>query len=371
MNFYLTLTTECNLQCRYCYGKSCEDFGNNFNNLAIDYSLPSSITYETASLLTFLRKDPHSTLIFYGGEPLMKLDKLEEIMDAIPDGNFVLQTNGILLDQLGPTYVNRFESIFVSLDGDETVTDYYRGNGTFRKVMNNLRKIREESYRGEIVARMTVAEATEIDKQALRLIETPLISSVHWQLDALFWQNDYPKRDFSKWVREEYNPGVRSLIEKWVEHMRTHGEVWSLYPFVGVTRSLLTDEATRLRCGAGWRVFNIQTNGYITPCPVMAGMEDYYVGNILTDNPGSLRTFRVNEPCVGCELLSQCGGRCLYANVTKLWGNKGFDEVCETVRNLVSELTGALPEIKKLLKIGTIALTDFHSHRYNGCEVIP
>lgn len=71
----------------------------------------------------------------------MRQDKLEEIMDAIPDGRFVLQTNGILLDQLNSSYVNRFESIFVSLDGGESLTDHYRGDGTYRKVMNNLKTI--------------------------------------------------------------------------------------------------------------------------------------------------------------------------------------------------------------------------------------
>ena len=77
--------------------------------------------------------------------------------------------------------------IFVSLDGDEALSDYYRGKGTYRRVANNLKKIRENGFTGEIVARMTVGEETEIDKQVLALAENPglPISSVHWQLDAL------------------------------------------------------------------------------------------------------------------------------------------------------------------------------------------
>lgn len=370
LNFYITLTTECNLQCAYCYGKSCEDFGSDFKTLAIDYSVPSSISYPTQDLLSFLRTAPDSTLIFYGGEPLMKLDKLEEIIDAIPNGKFVIQTNGILLDQIDSDYMNRFESIFVSLDGNEELTDYYRGKGTYRKVMKNLEKIRRNGYKGRIVARMTVSEATEIDRQVLELIENPLISAVHWQLDALFWQNDYPKRNFSKWIHECYNPGVRNLIKKWIDNMRD-GEVWPLSPFVGVTQSLLTQGTSRLRCGAGWRVFNIQTDGHITPCPVMAGMKDYYVGSLSTNNPKTLRTVNVDDPCTNCDLFFMCGGRCLYANVTKLWGTTGFEEVCQTVRNLVNSLNEVLPEIRELLQRERISLTDFDSPQYDGCEVIP
>lgn len=73
----------------------------------------------------------------------MRKNKLEEIMDGFPEAKFVLQTNGILLDQLDSSYVNRFQSIFVSLDGSESLTDHYRGDGTYRKVMNNLKAIRK------------------------------------------------------------------------------------------------------------------------------------------------------------------------------------------------------------------------------------
>ena len=371
MNFYVTLTTDCNLQCLYCYGKSCEDFGSDFNDLTVDYSLPSSVSYDMEFLLTFLKSELNPTVIFYGGEPLVKQDMLKEIMDALPSGRFVLQTNGILLDQLDSPYVNRFGSIFVSLDGEEALTDHYRGDGTYRKVMNNLGTIQKNGYLGEIVARMTVGESTDIDTQVLELVRNPLISAVHWQLDALFWQNDYPKRQFTEWVQENYNPRIRGLIGKWVEHMRNEGEVWTLYPFNGIFHSLLTKQSSKLRCGAGWRVFNVQTDGHITPCPVMAGMKDFYVGSIMTDTSRNLKTVSVGEPCASCDILSLCGGRCLYANVTKLWGPAGFEEVCQTVRNLITGITAVMPEIKKLIEDRTIGLKDFKSPDYNGCEVIP
>jgi putative peptide-modifying radical SAM enzyme len=355
----------------YCYGKSCEDFGSDFNDLTVDYSLPSYVAYDTHFLPAFLKSELNSAVIFYGGEPLLKQDKLKEIMDALPNGKFVLQTNGILLDQLDSAYVNRFESIFVSLDGDEALTDHYRGDGTYRKVMSNLESVRKNGYLGEIVARMTVGEATEIDRQVLELVRNPLISAVHWQLDALFWQNDYPKRRFADWVQEHYNPRIRKLIERWVEHMRTEGEVWTLYPFNGICQSLLTNQSSKLRCGAGWKVFNIQTDGHITPCPVMAGMKDFYVGSIMTDTPRTLRTMSVGEPCASCDILSLCGGRCLYANVTKLWGLTGFEEVCQTVRSLINGITEVMPEIKKLISDETISLNDLKTPDYNGCEVIP
>ena len=169
MNFYVTLTTNCNLRCKYCYEKSCEDFGSDFHGLAIDYSIPSSVTYETGVLRKFLEQDSSDpVLIFYGGEPLLKINRLKETMDAIPNAHFVIQTNGLLLDRLDSDYLNRLDSIFVSFDGDEALTDYYRGRGTYKRVRNNLRNVRERGFQGEIVARMTVAEATDIDAKSWR-----------------------------------------------------------------------------------------------------------------------------------------------------------------------------------------------------------
>jgi len=374
MSFYVTLTTRCNLKCSYCYGKACDDFGSDFHGLEIDYAVPTRIAYETPVLREFLRRTSKPMLVFYGGEPLLEMRRLKEIMNTFPDARFVLQTNGLLLDRLDPKYTNRFESFFVSLDGDEALTDFYRGKGTYRRVAENLKRIKRDGFAGEIVARMTVGEATEIDKQVLALAfngDMP-ISAVHWQLDALFWQNDYLKRDFRGWVEGSYNPRIRALVHFWLEHMKTRGAVLRLYPFLGVMASLLEEERSKLRCGAGSEMFNIQTDGNITPCPVMGGMKDFYLGNIKETTPDQLKnSIFVSDPCSRCDALEVCGGRCLYANVTKLWGSEGFDLVCGTVRNMVDALREIKPEVEQLMEAGTIPSGSFDYVKYNGCEVIP
>jgi putative peptide-modifying radical SAM enzyme len=374
MNFYVTLTTKCNLKCSYCYEKSCEDFGSDFHGLEIDYAIPSFITYGTDVLRNFLEQDNDPVIIFYGGEPLLRMNLLKETMDAVRNARFVIQTNGLMLDKLDRNYLNRLESIFVSLDGDEALTDYYRGRGTYRRVADNLMRVREFGFRGEIVARMTVAEATEIDTQVLAILNSAglPISSVHWQLDALFWQNDYPKRKFSEWTENSYNPRLRRLIRVWIDHMKDSGEVWRLYPFVGIMHSMLNGETSRLRCGAGWYVFNIQTDGNITPCPVMAGMKNFYLGHISNTSIKSLKDrVSVSEPCTSCGSFQICGGRCLYANVTRLWGDEGFNQVCCTVKNMTEALHEVLPEIKSMIEAGNVQSEQFEYPKYNGCEIIP
>lgn len=374
MQYYVTLTSECNLRCAYCYEKGCNDFGVDLGRLKIDYSIPSSIVYDLAKLERFCEKDSDSTIVFYGGEPLLRIDTLEKIMHIVPAKRFLLQTNGILLHRLNSACLNRLDAILVSVDGDRELTDHYRGKGVYDQVIRNLRQLRERGFVGEVIARMTAGRETRIDRDVCSLLfDEELFNSIHWQLDALFWHNDYDKERFSKWVNTEYNPRVRNLIDVWVGHMEDHAEVLRIYPFVGIMRSLLLNEPTKLRCGAGWTMFNIQTDGNITPCPVMAGMSDFYLGNIEHTDPSDLvsRAVFVSEPCTNCSIYSLCGGRCLYANVTKLWGEEGFRLVCSTVKDLVDALKPTVPAILRLMSKGTVLLRDFDYPRYNSCEIIP
>ena len=294
-------------------------------------------------------------------------------MDNVSAKHFLIHTNGLRLDKLESKYTNRFHTILVSIDGGQALTDYYRGAGVYRKVVENLATIANKGFRGEIIARMTVAEETDITKEVRRLLQNNdfCFSSVHWQLDAGFWKNDFAKRQFASWVKNSYNPGIRQLVQLWIDEMKETGKVLRLYPFVGLMQSLLRRKSISLRCGSGWINYSILTNGAIVPCPAMNGMKDFYLGHISTTNPLKLRKVFVSEPCTDCDALNVCGGRCLYANITKRWSAEAYAIVCDTVKNLVSSLKQALPQVERLISQGKIGLSDFGYMKYNGCEIIP
>ena len=376
MFFHVILTTGCNLQCRYCFGESLDDFDEDFSDdLEVDYSLPHKITYDVNLLKDFCSKDPDCVLTFYGGEPLMQMGSLRQIMDNIEPKMYMLQTNGLLLNELETTYVNRFHTILVSVDGEETLTDYYRGKGIFRKVFENLQFIKQNGFDGELIARVTVMEQTNIYKQVLFLLENSEFpfTSVHWQLNAGFWGNDYSRRNFKEWSETNYIPGVRALVDFWVDTMEQKGHVLKLYPILGIAHSLLHDETVNfLRCGGGWINYAIQTDGYILACPTMWGMSNHYLGHIVNSHPLNLAKVFVNQlPCSECGLLNMCGGRCYYANVTQRWSVDAYKEVCNTVKALVDDVSTQIPRIKQLISQGKICLSDFNFIKYNGAEIIP
>ena len=376
MFFHIILTSDCNLQCKYCFGESLDDFDEEFgNDIEVDYDLPRKLNYDLSLLKEFCCKDPECVLTFYGGEPLLEIDKLRQIMDKVETKQFMIQTNGLLLDKLEPKYVNRFHTILVSIDGEEALTDYYRGTGTFRKIINNLKLIKKSGFAGELIARMTVMEQTDINKQVRWLLDNGefSFSSIHWQLNAGFWGNDYQRRNFEDWTKTSYIPGVERLVHFWVDQIQDTGTALKLYPILGIANSLLHEEKKCfMRCGGGWINYAIQTDGYIIPCPTMWGMKKYYLGHIADANPLKLKQLFVNQkPCSQCSILGVCGGRCLYTNITKRWSDEAYSKVCHTVEQLVEAVKREMPIIQKQIRSKQIRLEDFDYLRYNGCEIIP
>ena len=133
MHYHIILTKECNLKCNYCGGGSDTP--------------PREIKYSIADLKSFLSSDSDPVIEFYGGEPLLRIETMKQVMDEIP-GRFVLQTNGLFLHKIEPQYLGKFHTILVSIDGTREVTDRERGNGVYERVMDNVKLIRQNGFRG-------------------------------------------------------------------------------------------------------------------------------------------------------------------------------------------------------------------------------
>ena len=214
MYFHLFLTDSCNLACKYCRGKIFETPELERDNITIDIDIPVDITYDLSDLYSFLSRDPDPVVTFIGGEPTLRSDFIIRIMKDLPNTRFMIQTNGLLLHRLPAEVVNRFKTILISIDGDEEMTDAGRGIGTYRRVMDNINHILAGGYRGEIIARMTMHEPVKILQAVQYLSKNPdySFSSVHWQIDANFW-NDYQIRRFKTWTEESYIPGSEGLLK--------------------------------------------------------------------------------------------------------------------------------------------------------------
>jgi putative peptide-modifying radical SAM enzyme len=360
LNYHLVLTRKCNLNCFYCHGGE-------------ETESETEIQYSMDDLEKFLEKDKDIQLMLYGGEPTLRVPLIIELMNRFPKARFMLQTNGLLLDRIPENYVKLFHSILVSIDGTEETTDWYRSRGVYQKVIANVSWLRDIGYEGDIVARMAISEQSDIYRDVKHLINlrNPSFDHVHWQLNVV-WDAEGNWQDFDKWVEESYNPGISKLVEEWIENMKM-GVIEGIVPFMPLMYTLITGKTSEIRCGSGLDTFAIHVDGKIGVCPISPDWDFSIVGNIWNSDPKDLENcMRVDEPCPSCDDYGLCGGRCLFANKQRLWGEDGFHQVCEVSRHLFETLKHYVPTVRELIQEGIISAEDLNYPEYNnGCEIIP
>jgi uncharacterized protein len=370
MHYHIILTERCNLQCKYCYGKSMEEFDNGLEEkFKFDYNEPCTSNIKITKLKEFISKDPKAVIVFYGGEPLLKIPKIKEIIENI-NVPFRMQTNGQLLDKLEPKYLNSITKILISIDGNRETTNLYRGKNTYEKLTENIKLMKKNNYQGELIARMTVAQDNpDICKNVQDILKTKLFDSVHWQLDVGFYRNDFQKEKIQKFF-SSYNTSISNLINFWIKQMQ-EGKVIKLYPFIAIVKDLLSPnpDKAKIRCGAGHKGYAISTSGKVVACPIMNNIEDFKAGDLNT-SPSNLKKFQIQE-CNNCTHQNLCGGRCLYWRKSSLWPKEGDELICNSIKHYIDKIKIQMPKIKELIKEGKIKESDFDYEKYFGPEIIP
>lgn len=364
MHYHLVLTQKCNLNCRYC-GSSVEPT-----------IMPVDLAYPLEELKNFLMHDPEPVIAFYGGEPAIASTRMIQIMDEVKAKEFVIQTNGTLLKRIPENYIQKFHAILISIDGDSHRTNFYRGTDVYERAMKGAIYARNSGFNGDLIARMTVSEKSDIFYDVIHLLELekPGFDHVHWQLDVMWDYEPDRWENISKWFKSKYNPGIEMLIEYWVDRMEKEKSIPGIVPFIGIMHTLLTGEEVGLRCGAGENFFSLTTDGRVTFCPILPSVEFAVVGNIQKDTPQELvGKVKLDEPCLSqCEVRNICGGRCLYTNKTKYWGEEGFNLVCEATKNLIYKLQKVQIRVQNLIDKKIISIDDFDYPKVeNGVEIIP
>ena len=150
----LEVTEECSMRCKYCIFSGSYD-GRRMHS-------PHRMDYETArSAIDYLaQRSSHTTkalaICFYGGEPLLELQLLEEIVKyadkvlASREHGYHLTSNGLALQsRRARSFLSKNKvSLTVSLDGPRTIHDMCRrtrrGGPTHQLVEKGLEALRRE-----------------------------------------------------------------------------------------------------------------------------------------------------------------------------------------------------------------------------------
>ncbi len=221
-------TQKCNLACRYCFvGAGKFDYGTKYRKML----QPKTARLLIETLPERLPWAKHFCIHFYGGEPLLSLDAIEQAVDAaLPKGklfSFAVTTNGTVSSERAFSVLKKGRfNIILSIDGPAQIHDELRrtkkDRPTHKKVLKFLKKAKAQNLyvRGSSVIRngWSLREATKylnslpvdaIKAQAVRLpINNPLalneeqrkkyfeeLENIAVQTVEQIRENKYPKDD--------------------------------------------------------------------------------------------------------------------------------------------------------------------------------
>ncbi|MBO3801117.1 MAG: TIGR04084 family radical SAM/SPASM domain-containing protein [Thermoproteota archaeon] len=354
MLYILFTTGKCNLRCEYCGGS----FGEN--------EVPWKVQYKLDDLKRLIEHDNEATIAFYGGEPLMNPNFIIDVMENIKVKRFVIQTNGTLVRSLPEKYWKMFSAILISVDGVEEVNDKYRGKGAYKLAISAANYLREIGFNGDLIARMTITEDSNIFRDVMHLLGINLFDHVHWQLNFI-WSKKW--RNLNEWIEQNYKIGLKKLFDIWLNELRNK-KVLGIAPFQGILKRIL-DGGVAPPCESGVNSVSVNTNGEIIACPIAVRENWAKVGNIRNNNTLNLKSM-ITEPCTSCEYFKVCGGRCLYTYKERFWGENGFKITCDVTKFTIDLVKNNLYEILGYIKNAGIKVDEVKYPSFNNTvEIIP
>jgi MoaA/NifB/PqqE/SkfB family radical SAM enzyme len=124
LNLLIDPTSACNLKCTGCW--------------AADYDKRSELSFEKLDeVLTDARKLGINSIVFSGGEPMMRKDDILKLCRKHYKLPYTMFTNGTLIDEAFADEMAVLGNLnaFVSIEGFREATDFRRGKGTYDKVL--------------------------------------------------------------------------------------------------------------------------------------------------------------------------------------------------------------------------------------------
>lgn len=317
----LNVAHDCNLACAYCFA-SQGDFGGK----------PSLMSKETGrKAVDFLignsGKRKLLEMDFFGGEPLMAMDTVKEVVrygheQAAKAGKvfkFSLTTNGVLLDQETIDYIvaNRI-SLVLSLDGRKEVNDRMRytknHKPSYDLILPRYLELAEKT--DDYVVRGTYTKHNLDFSEDVKSFDA--LGFKHLSIEPAVCSED---TDFAlgegdlELIQDEY----ARLAVVYLERYKAGHPIDFFHFNVDLSAGPCIYKRVTA-CGAGFEYLALTPEGDIYPCHQFVGQEEFKMGDLdhgIVDQESS-DTFRQTniyskESCRSCWARYYCSGGC-HAN---------------------------------------------------------
>jgi uncharacterized protein len=383
----------CNLGCAYCFYREKRVFFPEKNISRMSDAVLEAYTRE------YIRSQPGSSVVFewQGGEPcLAGLDFFQKALDfqkhygAGKQISNAFQTNGTLLDaQWCDFFAKNGFLVGLSLDGPEPIHDAFRvdvdGQGTFGKVLDSLRMLREYGVEVNVLAAVNRKSASfprEVYRffrdQGVRFIQ--FVPIVEREADSLARSLGIPLAappalteqnaavPLTSWSvePEQYGEFLVQVFDEWMRHdvgrIFVMNFEWALgawvRPWVGGMPGVCY---LAPRCG---RNLIIETNGDIFSCDHFM-YPAYRLGNILEDDLGqlvrsakqtgfgALKEMALPGSCRKCNFLFACRGGCpKHRFATSCDGEPGLNYLCAGFKTFYRHVSPAMHRMTDCIRKG-------------------
>jgi len=335
----LPLTDHCNLRCSFCYAADGWQRGADMGHIcqAIDWFLSLPRTAEQRNV----------TITFYGGEPLLAW---EELQDAVAYGNrcaekvqvkWTVVTNGVLYTLKRAQWLrDNGVTVAVSIDGCAAAQDTHRvfpdGTGSHEVVYKNIRELRVAGIAPHKV-RMTVTPANvQWFSESHRFLAEDLgferINAV------LAYSEDWTPAALATLSNE-----LRLTTDWWLDAVRA-GRWFSLYHLRNMFKGLWNGRRDPGYCAAGQSTIAVDTNGDLWPCHRFcnpASPQDWKLGTLTAGLTNHVLRKRISSAsntrdnlaqCASCSAVLGCNALCLHDCMLRGTWRQPFPEMCNVWR---------------------------------------
>lgn len=157
-HLHFQLTGDCNLHCRFCgQNRGMRETGRT--------GMPLDFWLDLARQAVRLAAPQLPEITLWGGEPLLygEFDELAARLHEPRQCRLHIVTNGTLIPRHAETLCRCMDEIFVSVDGDRSLTDEVRGSGTYDALSAGIDCL--GARRGRLTL-MAVVSDSNVDRMA-------------------------------------------------------------------------------------------------------------------------------------------------------------------------------------------------------------
>ena len=329
----LSLTSGCNLACKYCFAEITKKY-NTMNFEVAKKAIDNMINQQND-------RDEYN-IFFFGGEPLLKKELVKqiaeyaykEITEKDKQIKFLINTNATLIDDDTLQMFKRYNfTVTVSLDGPKMYHNrnrvYVNGKGSFQKVMKGIELLKKNNIQTNI--RATFSPDTRDLVSNFEFFE-----SLKLPYTYSFTINSEYKANLKETYFEEYQ---FEIIEKEMFRVMDFfyekiSRIDAIY-YTGLNQKLSLVRHKKKRthaCEAGRRSIVVDDNGNYYACQNMIPYKQTVLGCVDSGfSEEKKRMFRSEElslidECHNCAIRNLCAGGCAVERLNP--NNKTKRQMC-------------------------------------------